>query len=301
LTVLHVACAVEGDEYLAHCATMLHSLLSRQPDGEVRIHLMHGPDISRRQEEQLAGMVNREGGEISFLYVSDERVAGLPTKGFTRKATWYRIFLAEMLPWVERMIYLDSDLIVLDSLVPLFETDLEDNWVGAVTNIFQWNHVQRPAELGLAGTEVYFNAGVLLMDLDAMRRNNLGEVMLEYGIENAERIEWRDQDALNVVLGERRLRLHPRWNVMNSFRWQGADEVFGHEAAEEARRNPAIRHFEGPSDNKPWHYLCERDLSELYMRHRRLTPWPRLRREGVTPRNMLRRARRRRYSAQSIR
>ena len=272
---------------------MLHSLLSRHSEDEVRIYLLHGPDISRRQEEQLAGMVEREGGEICFLHVPDERVAGLPTRGFTRKATWYRIFLAEMLPEAERMIYLDSDLIVLDSLVPLFETDLADNWVGAVTNIFQPNHLHRPAELGLAGPEVYFNAGVLLIDLDAMRSNDFAEVMLSYGIENAKRLEWRDQDALNVVLGERRLHLHPRWNVMNSFRWKVADEVFGGEAAEEARRNPAIRHFEGPRDNKPWHYLCERDLSDLYMRHRRLTPWPRVRREGVTPLNMLRRARRR--------
>ena len=297
MTVLHVACAVEGDSYLAHGATMLHSLLSRHRGGQVRIHLMHGPDISTEQEERLAEMVTREGGQISFLRVPDERLAGLPTKGFTRKATWYRIFLPEMRPDVDRMIYLDADLLVLDSLVPLFETDLRGNWIGAVTNVFQWNHVHRPAALGLAGTGVYFNAGVLLMDLERMRRDGRTEALLRFGVENAASIEWRDQDALNVVLGERRLPLHPRWNVMNSFRWGHAEEVFGAEAAEEARRSPAIRHFEGPSDNKPWHYLCERDLHELYMEHRRATPWPRLRREGVTPRNALRRVRqRRRYS-----
>jgi lipopolysaccharide biosynthesis glycosyltransferase len=301
MTTLHVACAVEGDAYLAHCASMLHSLLAHHPEVDVRIHFMHGPDISAPQEGKLAEMVARNGGEISFLRVPDDRIAGLPTKGFTRKATWYRIFLPEMRPDVDRMIYLDSDLIVLDSLVPLFATDLEANCIGAVTNVFQWNHVDRPAQLGLAGPDVYFNAGVLLMDLDLMRREQLADALYEYGVANAEKIEWRDQDALNVVLGERRLPLHPRWNVMNSMRWDHAAEVFGAEAVAEARISPAIRHFEGPSDNKPWHYLCERDLHDLYMQHRRQTPWPRVRREGLTPRNVVRRARRRhRYSARGV-
>ena len=62
---------------------------------------------------------------------------------------------------------------------------------------------------------------------------------------------------------------------------------------EEARRSPAIRHFEGPSVNKPWHLLCEQPGREHYMRHRAATPWPRVRRAGVTPGNLVRFARRR--------
>jgi lipopolysaccharide biosynthesis glycosyltransferase len=301
VSVLHVACAVEGDEYVAHGATMLHSLLSRHRDIDVQIHFMHGPDISTRQERQLAEMVVREAGEISFLRVPDGWLEGVPTKGFTGTATWYRIFLPEMRPEIDRMIYLDADLLVLDSLVPLFEIDLQANWVGAVTNVFQWNHVHRPVGLGLSGTHVYFNAGVLLMDLERMRRDNRTDALLKYATENAAQIEWRDQDALNVVLGERRLPLHPRWNVMNSFRWRTADEVFGPGAAAEARRNPAIRHFEGPDENKPWHYLCQSDLQRLYFAHRRKTPWPRVRRKGITPRNVARRMRRRLYSARGVR
>jgi lipopolysaccharide biosynthesis glycosyltransferase len=170
--------------------------------------------------------------------------------------------------------------------------------VGAVTNVFQHNHLHRPAELGLAGPEVYFNAGVLLMNLEEMRRDGRTPALLDYGIENAPRLEWRDQDALNVVLGERRLELHPRWNLMNSvLLFPSAVEVFGSEALEEARTSPAIRHFEGPDANKPWHYLCDGDLRELYLEHRRATPWPRVRREGVTPRNVMRRVRRRAVSA----
>jgi len=291
---LDVACAAEGETYVAHSAAMLHSLLDANRGHDLHVHYMHGPDISTALETRLAGMVEREGGRISFIRVPDERVEGLPTKDFTRKATWYRIFLPELLPDVERILYLDADLIVLDEVAPLWELDLAGHWVAAVTNVFQHNHLHRPAQLGLKGPEVYFNAGVLLMNLEEMRRDARTPALLDYGVRNAERIEWRDQDALNVVLGERRLPLHPRWNLMNStLLFTSAADVYGRDVVEEARARPAIRHFEGPEANKPWHYLCEGALRELYLQHRRATPWPRVRREGMTPRNVLRRARRR--------
>jgi lipopolysaccharide biosynthesis glycosyltransferase len=94
-----------------------------------------------------------------------------------------------------------------------------------------------------------------------------------------------------VILASRRLRLHPRWNLMNSillFPW--ANDVFGASAVEEAKRNPAIRHFEGPSYAKPWHLLSEGQGRAEYFAYRRRTPWPRVRREGVTPANLVRRA-----------
>ncbi|HKR98923.1 MAG TPA: glycosyltransferase family 8 protein [Candidatus Dormibacteraeota bacterium] len=285
---IEVACAAEGREYVAHSATMLHSLLAHHPRGTVRIHYMHGSDVSRRDERRLAMMVEHEGGSISFLRISDRELKGLPTKGFTRKATWYRVFLPELLPDVHKILYLDCDLIVCDSLAELFDTDMTNNWVGAVTNVFQHNHLHRPVELGLDGPEVYFNAGVLLMNLHEMRRDHCTEALLEYGRRNAAHLEWRDQDALNVVLGGRRLALHPRWNCMNSvLLFEAAEDVYGAEAVEEARDNAAIRHFEGPDTNKPWHHLCEAELRELYFDHRRATPWPRQRR----PRFSIRRKR----------
>jgi lipopolysaccharide biosynthesis glycosyltransferase len=289
---IDVACAAEGAEYVAHSAAMLHSVLAHHSDDDVHVHYMHGPDIAEPMERRLAEMVEREGHTISFLRIPDSALEGLPTEGFTRKATWYRIFMPDLLPDVDRVLYLDADLIVLDSLAPLWALDLAGSWLGAVTNVFQHNHLHRPADLGLAGPEVYFNAGVLLMNLEEMRRDACSQALYEYGVENAALLEWRDQDALNVVLGERRLALHPRWNLMNStIAFPSSVEVFGSEALKEARRDPAIRHFEGPDANKPWHFLCEGELRKLYFEHRRATPWPRVRREGMTPRNVLRRMR----------
>jgi lipopolysaccharide biosynthesis glycosyltransferase len=151
-----------------------------------------------------------------------------------------------------------------------------------VTNVFQHNHVHRPASLGLPGPEVYFNSGVLLMNLAEMRRDDCTDALRRFAIDNAERLEWPDQDALNCVLGHRRVPLHARWNCMNSvLAFPSAEDVFGHTAVEEARARPGIRHFEGPAANKPWHYRFEQPGRELYAAHRRATPWPDWRPEGA--------------------
>ena len=289
---LDVACAAEGRRYVAHSAAMLHSLIDHHREHDLRIHYLHGPEYPAKARERMTDWVAAEGARIDFIEIPDDRVAGLPTRGFTRKATWYRIFLPELLGDVDRLLYLDSDLIVTDSLAPLWDMDMEGNLIGAVTNVFLPTDYNRPGELGLPGVEAYFNAGVLLMDLAAMRRDRATQRLLDYSRANAELVAWRDQDAVNVVFGEQRLDLHPRWNCMNAFFvLPHAAEILGPERLAEAVRDPAIRHFEGPEINKPWHYLCSRQGRELYNRHRAQTPWPRVRREGVTPGNVLRRLR----------
>ena len=288
---LHVSCAVEGG-YVIHSAALLHSVLANAGERPVQVHYLHGPGFPGRSAELLQEMVTGLDGRISFLEIADEQVADLPHSAQFTSAMWHRTFLDELLPGVDRVLYLDVDTLVLDELEPLWTTHLGDSYLGAVTNVFEHRFLHRPADLGLPGPEVYFNSGVLLLNLDSMRRDGSGAAVRAYAREQGPQLEWPDQDALNVVLGRRRVPLHPRWNAMNSvmnFFW--APEVFPPGEVDLARRLPGIRHFEGPGPNKPWHYLCNQAFREAYAEHRRHTPWPRVRREGVTPANVLRRLR----------
>ncbi|GAC1316765.1 MAG: glycosyltransferase family 8 protein [Thermoleophilaceae bacterium] len=276
MSELHVACAAD-EAYAPHLATMLHSALHSGGRASLHVHLLRGPELSRRSTRRIAGMVKRAGAALSTHRIHPRQVEGLPTLDFISSATWFRLFLTELLPGVERVLYLDSDLVVVSSLDPLLEFDLADHYLAAVTNVFEPYYAHRPADLGLSGPEAYFNAGVLLLNLELMRADGIGPALREYAFAHREELLWSDQDALNVVLGSRRLPLHPRWNCMNSvidFAWSA--DVFGAQAVEEARTAPAIRHFEGPSVNKPWHPKCERKFRSLYFEHRAGTPWSRL-------------------------
>jgi lipopolysaccharide biosynthesis glycosyltransferase len=278
---LHIGCAVEGD-YVAHSAAMLHSVVGNCDGYEVRIHYLHGPELPPGTSGPLTELIEGLGAQISFLDIPDSLCVDLPTEGFTRKATWYRTFVPELLPELDRILFLDADLLALDSLGPLWEIDVSDHYLAAVTNVFQPDHLFRAAQLGIDHPQDYFNAGVMLMNLELMRRDGCTAALREYGAEHAGDLMFRDQDALNVVLGGRRRELHPRWNCMNAvlfFPWSAY--VFGAAAVEEARRDPAIRHFEGPGINKPWHYGSWSPQRELYFEHRRRTPWPEVEIEGV--------------------
>lgn len=284
--ILHVACAADA-RYVAHSAAMLHSVLTHRGAHEVQIHYLHPAPLDTNAADRLRALAEPHGGRISFWGIAEEQVAGLPEMTEVTRTMWFRIYLPELLPDVDRVLYLDVDTIALDSIVPLWEVDLADSYVAAVTNVCEPWDPGRPQALGLPDSQPYFNSGVLLMNLEAMRRDACTQAIREYAMTHGHSLVWPDQDTLNVVLGPRHVPLHPRWNCMNSvLHSSAAVDVFGQQLVSEARRSPAIRHFEGPSINKPWHLLCEWGWRASYHEHRRQTPWPDYRLEGVTPRNM---------------
>jgi lipopolysaccharide biosynthesis glycosyltransferase len=266
---------------------MLHSLLSQDDGTKKQIHYLHGPGLPPDDREALGEMVESNGGRISFRAIPDSACAGLPTAKFFGRVIWYRVFLPELLKDSDRVLFLDVDLIITDSLSPLWETNLQGSYVGAVTNVLPPSLGRRLVGRGF-DLGKYFNSGVLLMDLGLMRRDACMAAVRDYALTHADRLIMPDQDALNAVLGENRFPLHPRWNCMTSFFvYPWSSELLGAQELQEAKSDPAIRHFEGRA--KPWHYTGDRDSLRLYARHRRQTPWPNFKIEGITPVNALRR------------
>ena len=173
------------------------------------------------------------------------------------------------------MIYLDCDTVATDSLGPLWDLQWErDDLVAAVTAPLQPSRRDWPTTLGLESMHQYFGSGVLMMNLSGMRAENTPDKIIRYGRENAKRLIWPDQDALNAILARRRVDIHPRWNLMNSIslKYQ-TNEVFLESELEEALLSPAIVHFEGHPVGKPWEANCQHPFRDLYFRHLGETPW----------------------------
>jgi lipopolysaccharide biosynthesis glycosyltransferase len=297
---LRIACASD-EGYLPHCAAMLHSAITSQRR-PVEIHLLAAPNLTPTSEERLVRWVDSLGAVLVVHRIDDpeERFRGLvPNLSLTN---WFRILIPELLPDCDTILYLDSDMIVVDFLDPLFRLDLSGKCIAAVTNppiTLEWMQKHSAAH-GLPATDLYFNAGVMVMNLKELRAGNWMERVLSYGVEHADhhrqaevddgsprdvyvytmthpgRLLFTDQDALNAVLYEHRVKLHPRWNVQNLFRRSDVrTEELTESLVAEAMSDPAIRHFEGPGHSKPWHPEAEfPDDVELYTAHRRETPWP---------------------------
>src|SRR4051812_37119297 len=96
---LHVSCSAD-EAYVAHAATMIHSVLEQHPDDAVHVHLLHGRGLSSRSLARVDALVRTRGGTLVPHHVADEDVRGLPLHDRWTAAIWYRIFLPRLLPGV---------------------------------------------------------------------------------------------------------------------------------------------------------------------------------------------------------
>jgi lipopolysaccharide biosynthesis glycosyltransferase len=280
--VIHIACISEGG-YLRHTAATLHSALLHTQPLRCAVHILHERPVAPDERDRLAAVVAGQHGELHWLRVAPDVARGFPDGGFPR-AVWFRVLLPELLPALDRVLYLDSDLIVRTSLAPLWQTDLGTRLLGAVTNpLYPFQPPYPQQALGIAQPQDYFNSGVLLLNLAQMRAEGTARKLAEVAA-TRRGLWYPDQDALNLVCRDRWHRLHPRWNAQSTYFELAASELPVPAAQiAETRADPAIVHFIGPF--KPWSYLCRHPLRALYAEHARATPWGLGPLEGRTLRN----------------
>jgi lipopolysaccharide biosynthesis glycosyltransferase len=272
---MEVACAADA-AYVPYCAAMLHSLLALHPDAAITVNFLHPPGLPEDALARLRRLVEGQpGAALRSQAIAGERLAGLPVSDYFGPAMWYRLFLPELLPGQERVLYLDVDTLVVDRLDALWLMPLQGRCVAAVDNVVEPGLQPRITALDLPQGCGYFNSGVLLIDLERMRLG-LGERVRQIACARGAGVLWPDQDALNLALAAERLSLHPRWNCQNSlYFWRGlAERQFGREPVAEALARPAIWHFEGPGLAKPWHYLNKHPARRRWWRHMRHSGFP---------------------------
>jgi lipopolysaccharide biosynthesis glycosyltransferase len=268
--MIELACIADA-KYLRHTGAMLHSVLARTAPGTVSINVLHADAIDDREQRRLHDVTDGRALRLRFMSLPPDALADLPRSVFA-PSIWLRIFLPELLGESDRVLYLDSDLIVTDDLAPLWETTIGDQLVGAVTNpIYPFMRPHFRLDLGIDRAQDYFNSGVLLMNLERMRREDFTNQVREFARARPG-LGAPDQDALNVMCRNRWLKLHPRWNVQSTlFELKPAQLPLAPEQVAEALAAPAVIHYIGPS--KPWHYLCTHPRRSLYFVHARATPW----------------------------
>jgi lipopolysaccharide biosynthesis glycosyltransferase len=271
LPAIDVAMATD-DHYAQHAAVVIHSLLEQHPHRLIRFHFLHGSSAIASLD-LLRQMIEGAGAKYHQIQIPPEWEQRLDAKNNFGLHAWLRILLPELLPACDRILYLDSDLVINDRLDNLWATDLQGKLLAAVTNpLYPHQSPARQQALGIEDTLQYFNSGVLLMDLAAMRQQGWTEKLVKFAADNRSRILYPDQDTLNVVLAGHWLSLHPRYNAQAAlFDLSPRELPFMQEESRAARRLPAIIHFTGLL--KPWVDACNHPLRHLYWRHLRQTPW----------------------------
>lgn len=286
---IEIACAAD-DLYVPHLAAALHSVRCHARDSQLRVNFLWERNLSARNDRRLSVLCHDLQIELRRVDVPRELMRGLNGQGYISRAVWYRIYMPRLLPDLERVLYLDADIIAMQSIAPLWQTQLDAQLFAAVVNVVPKEYSGRAKALGLPGAEKYFNAGIALWNLTQMRSEGFEKQVTDFVASHADELLWLEQDALNALFHDRWQALHPKWNCQNGiFRNAWGAQLLPDEQVREALAQPALLHFEGGEYAKPWHFLCNHPLRQLYSFHRKQTPWSRWLPTGLTAKRLAKR------------
>ncbi len=269
-TAIEIGCAADH-AFALPLGVMLRSVeRSLGRDERVRVWIIDAglTDSDRQRIEACAASF-----EVRWLAPRRERFKDLPIWGRIPISTYDKLTLVGSLPDdVARVLWLDGDILVLADLGQLWRLDrapatllaVRDRLVQSLATPFG---VQGYEELGLAADEPYFNAGVLLIDTEAWRREQVEQRCFDYLADFGERVFFWDQEALNAVLVGRWRELDESWNYN-----VGLDTGSLARQIDRGRvRLPGVLHFSGRT--KPWSSLCCEVYRRLFADFARGTPF----------------------------
>ena len=260
--------------FAQHCAVAIRSVLDHNRDVEFYI-LTEG--LTEENVSKLHSVVG--ACSMTVCKVDSEALKGFPMPDVrTEKisiATYYRLFITQLLPAsISKALYLDCDLVVRGSLRELWETDMTDKALAAVHYPDCPTMKMNCKRLGIAEELRYFNAGVLLMNLDYWRTHDLPQRYFDFIAEGKYPLRQRDQDVLNAVTSAECASLPWKYNVMGN-ELETIKEIVTGAQLEYVKLlekvEPVIVHFSFRL--KPWELGCRNPYKKDYRSTLKRTPW----------------------------
>ena len=254
---VHLLSTVDSAYTVPFCVTV-HSLISNlSPGARIRWHLCR-TGLTESDVEQIESQSAGAPLEFRWHEIGKTDLERFPLRGRAVAKMYERLLMPQILAGeVERFIYLDGDLLVLDDIAKLGRLPLNGQIVAAVQDlavpvVSSPMGLRRYRELGFSSGAPYFNAGVCVVDVEAWCRHGITAAALDYLQRYEDSINLLDQDALNAVIKNRWQPVDYRWNLTASL--AGRDHYHPRHVdpgrLAEAVADPAIVHFSGSM--KPW-------------------------------------------------
>ena len=221
------------------------------------VYVLSG-DVSAASQQQLLAYSSKLKLDVVLLDVDTghlrEIAAGLPRAHLTF-GSLMRLTMASVLPpEVDKVLYIDVDTLVLRDLGTLYELELDGATLAALRE--PMTHLQ---DLGVSSRS-YFNSGVMLLNLDRWRNQNVEERVLKVLSEHADKLAYWDQCALNITLAGQTASLPRTYNY-----------IFDPNQALRHFELPHILHYAGAS--KPWPNAANSPWGAMYFEMSADTPW----------------------------
>ncbi len=240
--------------YVNIMRVLLCSLGQSNPDEDFDVYVAH----SSLDADDIAALRTfaKKTGKINIIDVpvKKDRFSAFPSNERWPKEACYRIFAATLLPEsVDRVLYLDPDIVINGNIRDLYDLNLDGYCFAACSHMFLPMQIFNRIRLNMTSKALYINSGVILFNLDFMRRDFDENKVYDFVKRNRSRLFLFDQDILNAMYCKKTLYIDPlRFNLDERyFKLTNSVITCAKKVSfDEIRKNAIVIHFCGK--NKPW-------------------------------------------------
>lgn len=256
--------------YVPQLLVLLTSIFLNNPQERFQLYLLHN-DLPAEYCKKIEMCCSKYGYALHLITVPNELFQNAPTNNRYPKEMYYRLMAPRLLPpKLERVLYLDPDILVINQLSPLWQIDMQNKLFAAASHIGKTDLTKNVNKIRLKMDNAYYNSGVLLMNLNLGRQEIKPDEVFRFVIEHENTLLLPDQDILNAMYGRRILPVEDvLWNydarnyATYLLRSEGLCDINW------VIKHTAILHFCGRA--KPWkqHYIYR--FGTLYKHYMQLT------------------------------
>lgn len=269
---INILCATDND-YVPYCGIMLTSLFENNKDYKFIVYILT-EGLSTKNCNELKELNRIYKNSLNIIKVDNETIKDFPIKkgDHVSIATYYRLLAPMLLPEeIDKILYLDCDMIVNGDISSLYNIDLEGYAVAAVADEYshESTHYDR---LSIPKVGAYFNAGMLVINIKFWRENSTAIECFKYIKENRNIIKFHDQDTLNAVLLYHKKLLPIKYNFQTGYLL--VDLNLSKSLEEDiisTSKAPLIIHYTG--SDKPWMRYSKQPYRDIFVRYKKMSLW----------------------------
>lgn len=190
-----------NSKYMRYLYVMLTSLFENNKRENITVYVMQR-DFTENDEKFIRELGEKFEISVEFLYVEESLFAGLPTNSKFSLETYFRLIMSELLPdTVDKILYLDVDIIIRGNIRSFYDTDITDYIAAACQDTDHPVLEKKKKELfHRTGDMRYFNAGVMLWNIKRLRAEYSFDCFMKAAAELGFLLQYADQEILNYLL-----------------------------------------------------------------------------------------------------
>lgn len=261
--MMHLLFSSDNNYAIQLCVVITSILNNKNKDDRLFFHIIDG-GISKKNKDIISNYCKKYDADMEFLNIDSSIFEQYSVYGGLSLATYYRLIASSLFPKLDKILYLDSDIIVRGSLKEFYDLNIDNYYFVGVEDVLREKNIKR-----IEIISKYCNAGVLLLNLKLWRKEKIESKFFEYADKykyNEKMMRYNDQDILNVVCQNAISYINPKFNLQVSE--LSMSKRMNNIALNES---DGILHFFSPK--KPWKNWTNHPFEKEYYKYLKMSPY----------------------------